>query len=62
MTLNINLDRVDRTYKPGDSITGSLSIHTTSSFTHAGISIEMTGIVGLQYSAKVCPTLIFSSY
>ena len=53
MTLNINLDRVDRTYKPGDVVTGSLNIHTSSSFAHAGISIEMSGVVGLQYSAKV---------
>jgi hypothetical protein len=52
MTLNINLDRVDRTYKPGDTITGNLNIHTSSSFAHAGITIEMAGVVGLQYSAK----------
>jgi len=52
MTLNINLDRADRTFKPGDTITGNINIHTSSSFTHAGIAIEMSGIVGLQYSAK----------
>jgi len=52
MTLNINLDRVDRIYKPGDIVTGNINIHTTSSFAHAGISIEMNGVVGLQYSAK----------
>jgi len=52
MTLNINLDRVDRTYKPGDKVTGNINIHSTSSFAHSGIAIEMTGVVGLQYSAK----------
>jgi len=52
MTLNINLDRVDRTFKPGDSVKGNINIHTTSSFSHAGISIEMVGRVGLQLSAK----------
>jgi len=52
MTLNITVERADRIYKPGDTVSGTINIHTTSSFAHAGISLEITGIVGLQLSAK----------
>jgi len=52
MSLEINLSRVDRTYRPGDKVTGSLIVRSDGSFAHSGITLVMTGIVDLQLSAK----------
>jgi len=52
MSVDINLDRVDRIYRPSDKVKGTLVIKTDGGFSHSGISLHMTGVVDLQLSAK----------
>eukprot|EP01125_Pyxidicula_operculata_P002969 TRINITY_DN1299_c0_g1_i1.p1 TRINITY_DN1299_c0_g1~~TRINITY_DN1299_c0_g1_i1.p1 ORF type:complete len:293 (-),score=58.96 TRINITY_DN1299_c0_g1_i1:55-933(-) len=52
MSLEINLDRIDRIYRPGDKVRGTLAITTKGGFAHSGISVQITGTVTLQLSAK----------
>jgi len=51
-SLEINLGRVDRTYRAGDKVSGSLVLKSDSSFAHSGMTLVMTGTVDLQLSAK----------
>uniref|UniRef100_A0A6B2LCZ5 Vacuolar protein sorting-associated protein 26C n=1 Tax=Arcella intermedia TaxID=1963864 RepID=A0A6B2LCZ5_9EUKA len=50
--MEIVLKRIDRIYKPGDKVSGNLVIQSKGSFAHSGITIQMTGVVTLQLSAK----------
>jgi len=50
--LDISLNRVDRIFRPGDKITGNLVVETSSGFAHSGATVQMTGIVTLQLSAR----------
>jgi len=52
MSLDIHLNRVDRIYKPGDKVTGALVLETSGGFAHSGVTVQMTGAVTLQLSAR----------
>lgn len=52
MSLDINLNRTDRIYRPGDKVTGSVIVTSKGGFAHSGITIQMLGTVTLQLSAK----------
>jgi len=51
-SLDIVLNRIDRIYTPGDKVSGNLIIQSKGGFAHSGITIQMTGVVTLQLSAK----------
>jgi len=52
MSLEINLNRIDRVYRPGDKVSGNLLISCHGGFGHSGITMHMTGTVNLQLSPK----------
>ncbi|OQR93397.1 hypothetical protein ACHHYP_02586 [Achlya hypogyna] len=51
-TLDIKLDRVDRVYRPHETVRGHVLVHATSAFAHQGISMRVEGSAKLQLSAK----------
>jgi len=52
MSLDINLSRIDRIYRPGDKVSGTLVVTSQGGFAHSGITISMIGTVNLHLSAK----------
>jgi len=52
MSIDIQLNRADRVYKPGDVVAGVVAVTTKGSMTHQGITLVMEGLVTLQLSAK----------
>ena len=52
MSIEINLDRVDRIYRAGESVTGSVLITTPTPLPHAGLRLVVEGSVTRQLSAR----------
>lgn len=53
MELDIRLGRVDRTYRPGDRVTGTVTIRgATAPVSHAGLTLRATGTVRPQVDAR----------
>jgi len=52
MSIEVKLDRVDRTYFPGETVTGSVIVRSQGSLKHQGIKMVVEGSVGLQLSAR----------
>jgi hypothetical protein len=52
MSLEIVLDRADRIYKPGEIVSGHVVVTASGGFSHNGISMQISGQVSLQLSAK----------
>lgn len=50
--IDIKLKRTDRTYKPGDIISGVVVVNTKGSMSHNGIDLFCDGVVQLQLSSK----------
>lgn len=50
--LEVKLDRVDRTYIPGETVTGSVVVQSQGSMKHQGIKMVVEGVVTLQLSAR----------
>lgn len=50
--IDIKLKRTDRTYKPGDIISGVVVVTTKGSMSHNGIDLFCDGVVQLQLSSK----------
>lgn len=50
--IDIKLKRTDRTYKPGDIISGVVIVNTKGSMSHNGIDLFCDGVVQLQLSSK----------
>jgi len=44
--------KIDRTYRPGDVVSGSVVVKSKSGLSHNGITMKMSGTVTLQLSAK----------
>jgi len=51
-TVEIKLNRFDRVYRPGDTVSGYVLLKSATPFTHSGVTIELEGTIGLQLSAK----------
>jgi len=52
MSIDIQLKRADRVYRPGELVAGQVVVTTKGSMSHNGIALVMEGIVTLQLSAK----------
>lgn len=52
VTAEIKLNRFDRVYRPGDSVSGHILLNSASSFSHNGVQLDLEGTIGLQLSAK----------
>ena len=52
MSIDIQLKRADRIYRPGDVVSGVVVVVTKGAMSHQGISLVMEGLVTLQLSAK----------
>ena len=52
MDVEIKLDRHDRVYYPGETVTGVVIVHSASKSSHAGIRLTVDGSVNLQLSAR----------
>jgi len=52
MSIDINLKRVDRIYRPGDKVEGVVVVSSKGRMSHNGIQLFMEGQVSLQLSAK----------
>eukprot|EP00455_Lapot_gusevi_P017440 TRINITY_DN1930_c0_g1_i11.p1 TRINITY_DN1930_c0_g1~~TRINITY_DN1930_c0_g1_i11.p1 ORF type:complete len:325 (+),score=112.22 TRINITY_DN1930_c0_g1_i11:86-976(+) len=52
MSLEIRLNRVDRVYRPGESVAGVVVVHSQSAGSHSGITLVTEGTVTLQLSAR----------
>lgn len=52
MSLEVKLDRADRTYFPGETVTGNVVVRTQSSMKHQGIKMLVEGNVNLLLSAR----------
>jgi len=50
--VEIKLDRFDRVYRGGDSITGHVAITTNQPCTFQQLTLDLEGTIGLQLSAK----------
>merc|ERR1711990_1226401 len=51
-TIEIKLDRFDRVYRPGDTVSGHVVLSSPTPFSHNGVTLDMEGTIGLQLSAK----------
>jgi hypothetical protein len=51
-TLQIKLDRVDRIYRSGEVLKGTVIVQSPKGFKHQGISLNAFGVVKLQLSAR----------
>ena len=47
-SLEIKLGRVDRVYKPGEVVTGTVSVSSKGSWSHSGVSLAVVGQAKLQ--------------
>jgi len=52
MDVEIRLDRVDRSYSPGETVTGVVVVRSDSKQSHGGIKLNVEGTVNLQLSAR----------
>jgi hypothetical protein len=53
MELEIRMGRVDKTYRPGERVTGTVTIRgSTSAVSHSGLLLKATGIVKPQVDAR----------
>jgi hypothetical protein len=52
MSMEIKLNRVDRVYKPGESVSGVVVVHSPSAMSFSGIVLTVEGSVTLQLSAR----------
>ena len=50
--VEIKLDRYDRCYFPGDTVSGVVIVRSDSKISHQGISLNVEGAVNLQLSAR----------
>ena len=52
MSVEIVLDRADRTYHPGEKVSGAVVVRSQGSMSHSGIKLSVNGSVSLQLSAR----------
>ncbi len=52
MSLDIQLNRLDRIYRPGELVSGTLIVTSKGSMTHSGIKLQVEGTVTLTLSAR----------
>lgn len=52
MSLDVKFNRLDKTYRPGDRISGIVTVSCTEVTKHNGISLKAQGFVTLQLSAR----------
>eukprot|EP01083_Nonionella_stella_P083656 231373_1 len=50
--VEIKLDRYDRCYSPGDTVSGVIIVRSDSKLSHQGIKLQVCGTVDLQLSAR----------
>lgn len=50
--VDIKLNRTDRVYEPGETVSGVVFVQTNSSMKHGSIQLKMEGSVSLQLSAR----------
>lgn len=50
--LDIRLDKVDRIFYPGDTLTGVVVVHSETGVKHEGLTVTLEGTVSLQLSAR----------
>jgi hypothetical protein len=60
-SLTINLDKFERVYRPGASVSGSVDVHAFKGWAHQGLRLEVEGKVFLNYSGKTQGLLEFSA-
>ena len=51
-TVDVKLDRADRVYRPGESVSGSLLVIAKDGWTHTGVQLSVLGQAKLQLSAR----------
>lgn len=52
VSVEIKLNRFDRVYRSGDTLSGSVLLNSATPFSHNGVTLDLEGTIGLQLSAK----------
>ena len=52
-SMEVDVDRVDRIYRPGDTVTGSVLMGVKDGWSHQGVEIHVAGLVRLQQNKSV---------
>ena len=50
--LDLRLKKVDKVYRPGDTVSGVVLVMSKGPLSHNGITLTVDGMVNLQLSAK----------